>query len=161
MPRLEARRRALLLLAATAVMASAVGTFSSISQADCAAPLVDTVKFAQPGETIPVRGVYWAAECNDVVSCTAGCIACSGDEKSPPYTDLQITLVEEIRPGNLAGIPLAEGIDADTKNFRVRTEITLPDDLRPGRYQIAMGNEESGMVRSNVFVVKYMIVSDP
>jgi hypothetical protein len=117
--------------------------------------MVKTVKTAEPGEGIVVRGLYWAAECNDTTSCTVGCLgeSCSGGEKSPPETDLQVTLVEEIRPNTLAGILLADGIDADPKNFRVRLSITLPEDLRPGRYQIAMGNAHTGMYRSNVIVV--------
>ena len=149
-------RRNLLLVVATAVMASATGTFSSVSHASCASPMVETVKTAKPGEVIVVRGLYWAAECNDTTSCTVGCLgeSCSGGEKSPPETDLHITLVGEKTPATLAGIPLAEGIDADANNFRVRVIVTLPDNLRPGRYQIAMGNENSGMHRSNVFTVE-------
>lgn len=149
-------RSALFLIATTTVMASAAGTFSSISEASCAGPMVKTPKTAEPGEVISVRGMYWAAECNDTESCTVGCggESCSGGEKSPPETDLEITLVLEKQPGTLAGVPLVEGIDADPKNFRVLTEVTLPEDLDPGRYQIAMGNEHTGMYRSNVIVVE-------
>ncbi len=85
-------KRILLLVAATAVMASAVGTLSSISEASCAAPMVKTPKTAQLGTVITVRGLYFAAECNDTGGCTVGCAGevCDTDEPAPPYTDLRI-----------------------------------------------------------------------
>ena len=136
-------------------MASAVGTFSSISEASCAAPMVKAPKTAQPGTVITVKGLYFAAECNDTGGCTVGCAGevCDTDEPAPPYTGLRITLVPAKAEPTAEGTVLAEGIDADPRSYRVREQITLPEDLQPGRYRITVGNSPNVIYRSAVIDV--------
>lgn len=145
-------RRSLLFVAATAVMASAVGTFSSVSLADCAAPTVKTVRSARPGDTITVHGQYWGTDCNDTSSGGLGCS--SGRPLGVAQTDLRLTLEKAKPPDTSGGLVLADGIDADPENYRVQTEVTLPPDLPPGRYRLAMGSDAGSDYRSNVIEVE-------
>ena len=92
---------------------------------------------AQPGDIVDVSGEYWGTECNDTGSCTSGCYGeerCTGLEPSPPATDISIELMPVGRtPGDRA--VLTDGVAAD-EALEFAIQVTLPDDLEPGRYRI-------------------------
>ena len=137
-------------MAATTVMAAAVGTFSSVSRADCAAPIVKTVRSASPGDTIEVRGQYWGSECND----TPSGVGCSPRPLGPAQTNLRISLAYKTGPGTWQYGMLVDGIDADPESYRVQVAVTVPENMPPGRYRIAMGNVDIGTYRSEVLVIE-------
>lgn len=91
----------------------------------------------EPGDVIEVRGSDWGTECNDVGNCRSGCYGqerCTGLEPSPPATDVSIRLEPLGRtPGDM--VVLTKGVVADDA-LEFTVEVTLPDDLEPGRYRI-------------------------
>jgi hypothetical protein len=138
------------------VIAAAMGAFPRIGRADCAAPQVSTVRSAEPGTIILVRGQYWASECNDTSSCTSGCISMSCTEagaQSPPETGLRVTVVPADAPEGREGTILVQGLDADPETYAIRVGTFLPAELEPGRYRVTMGNDHSGIYRSQPFQV--------
>ncbi len=114
--------------------AAALGTFSVPSQASCAAPDVRVARVAVAADSLTVRGNHWPTECNDLIGCSVGSLGkqmCSGGGPSPPARDLRIVLVT---PQGRSRIGLASGVDASPATLRVKHDVTLPDDLEPGRY---------------------------
>ena len=147
-------RPALRTFLAVVSAAAALGTFSGPSRAACAAPDVRVARVAGPGDSLTVRGNNWATECNDVIACSVGCLGkqtCSGGETSPPARSLRIVL--ETAQGR-SRIELASGVDASSATFAVKYDVTLPDDLEPGRYQVLLGSKVAGWHRSNVIEVQ-------
>ena len=114
------------------------GVTTSPSGAACAAPSTSIdVRRVEPGDVIEVSGSDWGTECNDTGSCTSGCYGeerCTGLEPSPPATDIAIELVPVGRtPGER--VVLTNGVAADDA-LAFAIQVTLPDDLEPGRYRI-------------------------
>ena len=117
---------------------AAFGVTASPSGAACAAPSTSIdVRRVEPGDIIEVSGSDWGTECNDTGSCTSGCYGeerFTGLEPSPPATDIAIELVPEGRtPGER--VVLTDGVAADDA-LAFAVQVTLPDDLEPGRYRI-------------------------
>ena len=117
---------------------AAFGVTASPSEAACAAPSASIdVRRVEPGDVIEVRGSDWGTECNDVGNCRSGCYGqerCTGLEPSPPATDVSIRLEPLGRtPGDM--VVLTKGVVADDA-LEFTVEVTLPDDLEPGRYRI-------------------------
>jgi len=116
----------------------AFGVSAFPSQAGCAGPVTSTeIRRAMAGGVIEVKGEYWGTECNDTGTCTSGGCSgerCTGLEPSPPATDISIVLLTR---GETPGPPrvLAEGVTAD-EDLAFSVEVTLPDDLASGRYQL-------------------------
>jgi hypothetical protein len=97
-----------------------------------------------PGETLEVRGKYWAAECNDVIVCSPGCSGktCTGGDRSPPVTGIKLLL----RPvGDTPGRErvLKEAISADDR-FAFHVDVSIPRDVVPGRYVIVPTSATTG-----------------
>jgi hypothetical protein len=133
-PRSTLARGAILVVA----LLAAFGVTASPSEAACAAPStsIDAPR-AQPGDVIEVSGADWGTECNDTGNCTSGCYGqerCTGLEPSPPAIDISIELVPAGRtPGQR--VVLTDGVAADDA-LAFAVQVTLPDDLEPGRYRI-------------------------
>lgn len=137
------------------ISATVLGTFSFSSQASCVGPQVRTVRAAAPGNTITVRGDHWAAECNDVIACSIGCLGketCTGGEPTPPAQNLRI-LLATVAPKH-DRIELSSGVDATANTFTVEHDVGLPENLDPGRYRVLMGNEALGSYRSDIIVIE-------
>jgi hypothetical protein len=140
------------------VAAAALGTFTTPSHADCAAPTVTAPTTAHVGETISVQGEYWTTECNDTVVCSVGCggESCEGGEPATPADGLRIAIKPvEATPMGPEGsaVQLADGIVADDE-LRIEQDVIVPAYFQPGRYVILVGNErdfggwyESGIIR--------------
>lgn len=64
-------------------------TFQLPAQAMCVAPQLVTPGIVQPGDTIHVRGEYFAAECNDT---SVGCV---GPRRSPPSRGILVELLRD------------------------------------------------------------------
>lgn len=129
-------RRYLRPLLLVAVLVAAFGPTPQIATASCISPNVTTeVRHIRPSETLRIQGQYWAAECNDTVSCSGGCGGgCVGGEPSPPIRDITLSL----RPSDTtagAAIILAQGVQAD-ENFAFMLDVVIPEDTVPGRYRI-------------------------
>ena len=113
------------------------------------------LRAAAPGNTITVRGDHWAAECNDVIACSIGCLGketCTGGEPTPPAQNLRI-LLATVAPKH-DRIELASGVDATANTFTVEHDVGLPENLDPGRYRVLMGNEALGSYRSDIIVIE-------
>jgi hypothetical protein len=133
-PRSTLARGAILAVA----LLAAFGVTASPSGAACAAPSTSIdVRRIEPGDVIEVRGSDWGTECNDTGSCTSGCYGeerCTGLEPSPPAMDIAIELVPAGRtPGER--VVLTDGVAADD-SLAFAVQVTLPDDLEPGRSRI-------------------------
>ncbi len=109
---------------------------------------------AAPGVSLTVRGHFWATECNDVISCSVGCLGkqtCTGGGPSPPARNLRIVVVSVTEGPR---IELASGVDASPATFAVKHSVTLPVGLEPGRYRVLMGSEAMGWYPSDVIRVR-------
>jgi hypothetical protein len=147
-------RLGLRIFLAIASSAAVLGTFSVSSQASCAAPDVRVARVAAPGVSLTVRGRFWATECNDVISCSVGCLGkqtCTGGGPSPPARNLQIVLVSV---ADRSRIDLASDVDASPRTLAVKHSVTLPVDLERGRYRVLMGSEAMGWYPSDVIRVR-------
>jgi hypothetical protein len=118
-----------------AILVVAFGPASQIATASCISPNVTTdVQHVRPGETLRIQGQYWAAECNDTVSCSGCGGGCVGGEPSPPIRDITLSL----RPSDAAAgaeIILAEGLQPD-EHFEFTLNAVVPEDAAPGRYRV-------------------------
>jgi hypothetical protein len=142
------------LVVLAAAVAAALGSFSTPSYADCAAPAVTAPRTAHLGETISVEGEHWTTECNDTLVCSVGCAgeSCRGDEPATPADGLRIAIKPADGPEGSA-VQLADGIVADDE-LRIEQDVIVPAYFQPGRYVILVGNErdfggwyESGIIR--------------
>ena len=117
---------------------AAFGVTTSPSGAACARAVdIDRRASRRAWDVIEVSGSDWGTECNDTGSCTSGCYEeerCTGLEPSPPATDIAIELVPA---GRTTGerVVLTDAVAADDA-LAFAVQVTLPDDLEPGRYRI-------------------------
>ena len=73
--------------------------------------------------------------------------------QSPPETGLRVTVVPADAPEGREGTILVQGLDADPETYAVRVGTFLPAELEPGHYRVTMGNDHSGIFRSQPFQV--------
>jgi hypothetical protein len=89
----------------------------------------------QPGDTIQVRGKYFAAECNDH---SAGCV---GPRRSPPSRGILVELFrsDEVRPIAITTID-ANGM------YEFGTDLPLPADIGEGATLTVVATTQNALV---------------
>ena len=109
--------------------------------ASCAGPSVEAPPALAPGATVEVRGDNFVDGCQDTGSCPAfGCGGCDYGPEPVPIPDVPLSLTQRGRTWDLGTA------DADERG-RVRWEVTLPDDVRPGRARLSWGTPDGLPVR--------------
>jgi hypothetical protein len=128
-----------------------------IASASCAPPSIETEGWLdppieiQPGQEIEVLGIAWTSDCFD--SCGVAVGSCTDRCSTPPQrpiSDISISL----RPsdGSAASI-VADGIEANA-DLEFRVSITLPPNLRKGRYQLTAFGAGVGATEPLTLVIR-------
>jgi hypothetical protein len=136
------------LLLTTTMVATALGAVAVPGRASCAAPQVSAPRRVTLGETIRVVGEYWSPECNDTEVCTVGCTgeSCEGGGPNRPAGNLRVVLASVSAQDDLQA-ELASDVAAN-RELEIDLDVTIPQDLAPGRYRILVGNERTGFYRT-------------
>jgi hypothetical protein len=138
----------------TVMLAVAMGTFMPAARSDCAAPaiLLSAEGPFEPGDAIRIRGEDWTGDCNDVITCSVGCLGerCTGGEAARPATAITLRLQPATGETD-GGTVLVEGIDAD-EDLRFDATFTMPE-VPAGRYRIVGTSEATSGWSSEAFRV--------
>lgn len=99
--------------------------------AACAAPELTTVDVVQPGETVRVHGVSFAAACNDTGN------GCSGPGRSPPSRDIRL----ELRGDDETVFTTT--VDADS-DYQFTADLLVPADVASGTTFTVVATTDKG-----------------
>jgi hypothetical protein len=119
------------------VFATAMGVLApEVARSSCAAPeimLRERGPFSS-GDEVHVEGRYWTGDCNDVETCTKGCLGtkCSGLEPVRPATGITLGIRSTPRDG--LGTIVASDVDAG-EDLTFDVVVIIPS-LPPGSYRI-------------------------
>lgn len=99
--------------------------------------LLDGPTKLRAADSVTVRGENWTIECNDTVSCSAGCSGdnCVGGESERPLRNITI-LLTPARGQEGAQVLLAEGVDA-ASDLTFDVDLSIPPQAPPGGYRLA------------------------
>jgi len=118
------------------LLATLVGTFSTVVHASCAGPEIAVKKHLVIGQSVQVHGKNWTGECHDTIVCSTGCLGnrCSGGGPDAPATGIALVLVPADLTSEVRNHVLADGIDA-SEQLSFDVTVTIPD-VPPGRYRL-------------------------